>query len=115
MFYSVKSRNNPDEPPKSFEFYHNGQWYKVFATHEEIKNEMLGAKLSRSYVYIDDNLVLMISRMRELVLIRRSIDMDLKYVNADIFKILKWARIHWRKQFSEDYKRHTEGMKPNQN
>jgi len=109
MFYSVKSNKEPPASPAPFEFAHEGKRYKVFATHDEVKNEMRGTKMSRSYVYIDDKLVLMISRMQALVFIRRSIDVDLQYANTDIFKILKWARIHWQRQFSEEYKRHTEG------
>jgi hypothetical protein len=102
---------HPGEPPTPFEFIHDGRCYKIFVTHDEIQNEMLGTTLSRASVFIDDKLVLMISRMRELVLVRRSVDMDLQYANTDIFKILKWARVYWRKRFREDYKRHCEGIK----
>ena len=110
MYYAVKPMLRPDESSTPFEFVHNGKEYKVFVTHEDIKNVMLGTMLSRSSVYIDGRLVLMISRMRETAFIRRSVDVDLQYANTDIFKILKWARLHWRERFSEEYRKHKEGI-----
>ena len=109
--YSVYSAGNSLNPPVPFEFEQNGTLYKVFVTHDEIENTMLGAKLSRSNIYINDKPALMISRMQEMVFVRRSVDADLQHMNPDVFKILKWARMHWHKQFSEEYKRYTEDIK----
>lgn len=111
LYYSVKSMLHPNEPPTPFEFIHNGKRHKVFVTHEEFQNTMLGTMLSRSNVYIDDKLVLMISRMRELVFVRRSVDADLQYANTDIFKILKWARVHWRERFCDECRKNKESIK----
>ena len=63
--YSVYLAGNSLDQPIPFEFVQNGTRYKVFVTHEAVENTMLGAKLSRSNIYINDKPALMISRMQE--------------------------------------------------
>ena len=101
IYYTVKPTINSLAPATPFEFCHNNQQYKVFVTHDELQNLMPGTKQSRSNVYIDDKLVFMISRMRKMIFVNRSVDVNLQYSNDDIFKILRWARVYWRKQFHE--------------
>jgi len=109
MFYLTQPTKESSYEP--FIFFHDGEKYKVFVTHEKIENNIPGTKLSRSNVFINDNLVLMISRMQIMFLVKRSIDVDLKYVNGDIFKILKWARKYWNNQFDKNHENEIETIK----
>ena len=70
-------------------FCHNGVSYNINVVNEELENQIPGAMISRSNIYINDNLVVVISRMRKMIFIERSIDMNLEHI--DSFHILKKA------------------------
>jgi len=71
-------------------FCFNDKWYKISVMHEEIENHLPGAIISRSSIFIDDVLVIVISRMKKTILTNRCIDVNLNF--KDSFKILKAAR-----------------------
>ena len=70
-------------------FCHNGVSYNIKVVNEELENHIPGAMISRSSIYINGNLVVVISRMRKMIFVKRSIDMNLE--QKDSFHILKKA------------------------
>ena len=91
----IKFNGKITNQPECKIFKYNGQKYKLEAYHEESEQLMIGTKFSRSLVYLNDTLVLTVSRMQKLFIINRSIDVNFKYADGNIFKLIRFAkRVH---------------------
>ena len=72
------------------EFTHEGEQYRLTTEHEYFKNHLPGAILSRSTIYLNGIIAVVISRMRKTVITHRSIDVN--QANKHCLDILKSAK-----------------------
>ena len=72
---------------------HDGQTLLLHSIGEELGNKFPSTQLTRTSIYINEQLVLTMSRMRRMVFVIRSVDVNHKHSCAtNIFKIIRQIR-----------------------